>query len=222
MIRLQVSVVALHVLLAASLLAQGAPEPDSSGDLIGTTSTEVWAGYSAGSTSAGVLGRHTGITLGLVGLRWNNRIAKSDSRSLVYTIDLIPAARVTPIIDYHAGVSQCPPPDFDCARSDAIARGVGVSPLGVTAIFGAHRAVQWRLGGSAGVIMFDRPAPSDLATKFNFTAAIEAGVQVVNAHGTGLTVVYRLHHLSNAGTGNDNLAMLSHVISMGMRWRLAK
>jgi hypothetical protein len=220
MIRFQVRVVALHLALAGSLLAQQAPANDSSGDLTGATSAEVWAGYSAGSTRAGVLGRHTGITLALLGLRWNDRIASSGSRSLLYTVDLIPAARVTPIIDYHDGVTACPPPDFDCFRSSEIARGVGVSPFGLTAVYRANRAVQWRIGASAGVIMFDRPAPSDLATKFNFTAAIETGVQVVNERGTGMTLVYRLHHLSNAGTGDDNLAMLSHVISMGMRWRL--
>lgn len=213
---------AVLLLLGHRVVAQRTGVPESAADRAGASSSEVWVGYSPGSTSAGVLGRHTGITLGLVGLRWNNRIAQSDSRSLFYTVDLIPMARVTPIIDYRAGVNECPPPDFDCARSSEIARGMGVSPLGVTAVYGPHRRVQWRIGASAGVLMFDRPAPSDIAAKFNFTAALEGGVQLVNGSGTGVAIVYRLHHLSNAGFGRDNLAMLSHVISVGGRWRLAR
>jgi hypothetical protein len=72
------------------------------------------------------------------------------------------------------------------------------------------------------MLMFDRPAPSDLAAKFNFTAALEGGVQLMRKSGTGVLLVYRLHHLSNAGTASDNLAMLSHVFSVGATWASGK
>jgi hypothetical protein len=198
-------------------------------DRLAPTSVEFWAGYSPGSTSAGFLGRHGGVTLGLAAFRFNHRVRVSERRSLYYTFDLIPVARVTPLIEYKTasgqtipGVLQCAPPAHDCNRIAMPARGIGFNPLGWTAVFGGNRVAQWRLGATAGALMFDRPAPSDLAARFNFTAAIETGVQLVKKNGSGLLMVYRLHHLSNAGTAEDNLALLSHVISIGGIWRTGK
>ena len=37
------------------------------------------------------------------------------------------------------------------------------------------------------------------------------------AGGDGILVMYRFHHLSNAGTGYDNSALASHMISLGAR-----
>jgi hypothetical protein len=195
-------------------------------DRFAATSIEAWAGYSPGSTTAGVLGRHGGVTLSLGALRFNHRVRVSERRALYYTLDLIPLARVTPLIEYKTSsgqtipsVFQCAPPAHDCNRIATPARGIGFNPLGWTVVFGGHGAAQWRLGATAGALMFDRPAPSDLAARFNFTAAIEAGWQIMKRHGNGVLVVYRLHHLSNAGTAEDNLALLSHVISIGGVWR---
>jgi hypothetical protein len=192
----------------------------------GTSSVEIWAGYSPGSTSAGFLGGHAGIELGLVAMRWNNRIDRSDAdtRHVYYTLDLIPVARVTPIIEYTGNAANvCSPPKFDCLRiQGAIARGVGFSPLGVTIVHHADRMLQWRFGATGGVLLFDKPAPSDLASRLNFTAAVEGGIQLVSRKGLGVLIVYRLHHLSNAGTAEDNLAILSHVFSIGGRWQLSR
>ena len=190
---------------------------------LGSSSAEIWVGYSPTSTSAGVLGRHGDVTLGLVGMRFNRRIRASDSGFVYYTFDVIPVARVTPLIVYTGDAADvCSAPYYDCQRSSTVAQGVGFNPLGFTVITRTARMFQWRFGATGGALMFDRRTPSDLASRFNFTAAIEAGVQRVNARGQGWTLVYRLHHLSNAGTAEDNLALLSHVISVGGRWRLSR
>jgi len=55
--------------------------------------------------------------------------------------------------------------------------------------------------------------------EINFTATLEAGAQWLNRQGNGALLVYRFHHLSNAGTGYDNSALASHVISVGVRWK---
>lgn len=209
------------VLLASSASAQIVDE--SAARRLGSSSAEIWGGYSPGSTSAGVLGQHGDITLGLVGMRWNRRIRASDSGFVYYTFDVIPLARVTPLVVYQgAAPDVCDPPKFDCVRSSAAASGIGFSPLGLTVITRAEHAVQGRLGLTGGALIFDRPTPSDLAGRFNFTAVMEAGVQVVNQKGAGVLFVYRLHHLSNASLSEDNLAMLSHVFSIGGRWRLSR
>jgi len=192
-------------------------------DRTGASSGEIWAGYSPGSTSAGFLGGHSGITLGMIGMRLNQRIRAADTGFVYYTLDVIPVARVTPIIEYTGQAAiRCPPPKFDCLRIRTTARGVGISPLGITLVYHADQRVQGRFGVNGGVIVFDKPAPSDLASRFNFTAAIEGGVQVVNPNGTGMIFVYRLHHLSNGGRAEDNLAILSHIFSIGGRWRLGR
>jgi hypothetical protein len=216
----------LQARLALGFLLCGAPAfaqtaSDSTGAArLGSLGGELWIGYSPASTAdAGVLGRHGGISLGLAGLRMNRRIRGSDSRQVFYTADFV-VARVTPLIEYSGNpMWQCVPPKFDCLRTTDEAYGAGITPLGMTWVFRAGRSLQWRLGGNGGAIRFNRRTPSDRATQFNFTAAIEAGMQLVGSDGTGFLIVYRLHHLSNAGTGDDNLAMLSHVISIGTRWR---
>jgi hypothetical protein len=190
---------------------------------LGSSSAEIWVGYSPTSTSAGILGRHGDVTLGLLGMRFNRRIRASDSGFVYYTFDVIPVARVTPLIVYSGNAADvCSPPYYDCQRSSTVARGVGINPLGFTVITRTDRMLQWRFGATGGALIFDRRTPSDLASRFNFTAVIEAGVQRVNLAGKGWTLIYRLHHLSNAGTAEDNLALLSHVISIGGRWRLSR
>jgi hypothetical protein len=223
MVRLSTYVTAITALLCHSVRAQVAVRDSSVADTTAVLSSEVWAGYSANSTSAGFLGRHGGISLGLIGMRWNHRVRKSATSSLDYTFDLIPIARVTPIIVYPNNVtSRCQPPKYDCVRAAVSAHGAGFSPLGWTFVYHADRALQWRLGANGGVLIFNRPAPSDLAARFNFTAAIEAGMQLMSRNGSGVLVVYRLHHLSNGGQAADNLAILSHVVSIGARWRLRR
>jgi hypothetical protein len=215
-------VIAALVLLSQGALAQHTACTDTSAsDRAGRSGAEIWTGYSGRSTSADFLGRHSGITLTLVGLRWNCRISTSGSRSLYYTFDVIPIARVSPLIVYSTtAADRCQAPNFDCERVATVARGVGVNPLGITRVYHTDRVVQWRLGATGGLLVFDRPTPSDLASRFNFTAAIEGGVQLVRRNGGGVLIVYRLHHLSNGGQAQDNLAMLSHVFSIGGRWLL--
>jgi hypothetical protein len=220
-VRYLISIACALALLSSSARAQVADE--SNPYRPGFSSTEIWGGYSPGSTSAGVLGRHRDIALGLLGMRWNRRIRASDTGFVYYTFEVIPLARVTPLVVYNAAApAVCDPPNFDCIRSSAAANGIGFSPLGFTIITRSDQAVQWRFGMTGGALIFDRPTPSDLASRFNFTAAIEAGVQVVNRNGAGVLIVYRLHHLSNASLSEDNLAMLSHVFSIGGRWRVSR
>jgi hypothetical protein len=185
---------------------------------------EVWAGYSPTSTNLGELGRHAHLSFGLVGVRFNRRLSTGASRVVDYTFDMIPYARVAPLVSYDAagarvisGGPACEIEGYAC-RWYGSAAGAGIAPLGFTVVRRADRAVQVRYGLNGGALIFDRPTPSDLATRFNFTASGEIGIQVMSKQRPGFLVVYRMHHLSNAGRGNDNLALLSHVFSAGFRW----
>src|SRR3954468_34929 len=92
--------IALTLLLGHAAAGQSPVADSSMVDRTSRSGAEIWAGYSPGSTRAGVLGRHEGITLGLFALRFNRRVSVSERRVIYYTFDVIPAARVTPLIVY--------------------------------------------------------------------------------------------------------------------------
>jgi hypothetical protein len=99
------------------------------------------------------------------------------------------------------------------------AYGAGFSPLGISAVYRRDRMIQPRLGAIGGMLLFDRRVPTVVSTRFNFTAMLEAGAQILNRNGDGVSLMYRFHHFSNAGIGYDNSALASHMISLGARFR---
>lgn len=219
----------ISVTLLMSSIAHG-QSPARGGTAGPANDFEVWAGYSPRSTDLGFLGRHNDLSLAIAGLRINRLVRVTSGGAVYYTADAIPFALVDRLVTYLRPYSEpIPPTDdsrchripyrFDCIRSEVPAHGAGLNPIGFTFVQNADRRVQWRVGANGGVLWFDRSTPTDISTKFNFTASLEGGLQLTRSHGDGLLLVYRMHHLSNAGRGQDNLAMLSHVFSAGFRWR---
>jgi hypothetical protein len=211
---------AVFIVLPVVLRAQsGTPGIDSlADDRTGFSAGEVWVGHSASSPRLGFLGRIGGQRLTLVATRMSRRLSTHPSVAIEYTVDFIPLAFVSDVVAEPVGHEACicsvTAPEFPRASSS----GLGVSPLGVTALFRRQRALQFRIGATGGFLVFDRAVPTYLSTHFNFTATLEAGAQFVDRSGRGVLAVYRFHHLSNAGTGTDNSGVASHVISIGARW----
>lgn len=225
--RLAVMCAALALPLVAG--AQSADSLDER-DRPGRRSTEVWAGYSDRSPKWGVLGNRPGMRFAIAAGRISRRVKTTERYALDYTFDVIPLAVSSPPLGYERPVTasyladleqseNCPAADFECRFPEGSAYGAGVSPLGFTAIYRRGHAVQPRIGATGGILLFDRAVPTVISTKLNFTASVEAGVQLLTRGGNGVLAVYRFHHLSNAGTGYDNSALASHVISVGARWR---
>lgn len=209
--------VLLALILPAAAVAQRLPT-----DRTGNRAVEVWAGISRGSSMWGQLGDMPHQTITLTGIRFVERVRRTQSVSVEYGVDVIPVAVMSPpyqILDESCGATcgaQANP------ASGAQAHGAGINPVSLTAIFRADRALQLRAGGSAGALWFDRPVPITTAAQFNFTAAIELGAQVIGRHGNGLIAQYRFHHLSNGGLGAENPGIASHVLSLGARWRVGR
>jgi hypothetical protein len=203
---------------------------DTVADRSGDRATEFWVGYSPRSPKWGVLGNRPGMSFGLAAARVTRRIKTTPGYALDWTIDIVPVALSSPPLGYtqvFEGAPQpkpvqrtlCTMPLVGCPFPPGSAYGAGVSPLGVTAVYRRDRVFQPRLGATGGFLMFDRRVPTVVSTRFNFTATIEAGAQLLSKGGDGILLVYRFHHLSNAGTGYDNSALASHVISVGARFR---
>jgi hypothetical protein len=217
----------LALAMAASAHAQATP--DDSSDRAGLRTSEVWVGYSNSSPKLGVLGNRPGMSFGMAAFRLTHRWKTRPGYAIDYTLDFIPLAMSSPPVGYSMtsdsgathfmGKDGCELDLFGCRFQNGSAVGAGISPLGLTVVYRRDRMLQYRLGATGGVLMFDRRVPTVISTRFNFTGAIEAGAQLVNRSGHGLLLVYRFHHLSNAGTGYDNSALASNMISLGLRWR---
>ena len=201
---------------------------DTTGDRLGTHGIEYWAGYSARSPKLGFLGNRPGMSFGMTAVRVSNRIRTTETYALDYTIDVVPLAMSSPPLGYDMFGDTLPAkrePRPNCLMSflwcrfpDGSAQGAGFSPVGLTFTYRRDRVLQPRLGATGGVLFFDREVPTIQSAKLNFTATIEAGAQLLTKSGDGVVFVYRFHHLSNAGTGYDNSALASHVISLGARF----
>lgn len=93
--------------------------------------------------------------------------------------------------------------------------GVGVKPLGLRAWVGGD-AVRLEGEVSSGVLLFSSPMLAANATHLNFVAEADIGVRVGLADGRQLVIGYRRHHLSNAGLGEVNPGLNSHVLYLGL------
>lgn len=218
------------ILPVAALVATASAEaqaPRDATERAGLRTSEIWVGYSNRSPKLGVLGNRPGMSFGLAAFRLTHRWKTREAYAVDYTFDFIPIAMSSPPLGF--GLEDtggrpmvqpgCELKVFGCRFENGSAVGAGFSPLGLTAVYRRDRMLQYRLGATGGVLMFDRRVPTVISTRFNFTATLEAGAQLVNRNGDGVLLTYRFHHLSNAGIGYDNSALASNMISVGLRWR---
>ena len=90
----------------------------------------------------------------------------------------------------------------------------GLSPLGQRINFGPRHRIQPFVVGNAGFLVSSRDVPVDDSSSFNFTFEFGAGVEFFRDSGHSWSAEYRLHHLSNAYTGNLNPGIDNPVIKV--------
>ena len=162
----------------------------------GTNEFGLWAGGSPGST-----GNIEDRQLFLFALRYGRVLAAWESVSLEYTLDIFPAAVV--FEPHHA------------RRGSSTIYGAGLSPLGFKVNFAQQSWIQPFVAASVGFLYFEHDIPVPHSSRFNFTPEIGLGVEFFLAPQRALTLGYKFHHISNAGIGDDNPGMNSHVIYAG-------
>jgi hypothetical protein len=159
----------------------------------------LWAGGSPDSND--FVGKVPDTSLFLAGLRYGRVLAAWESVSLEYTFDVIPAAVVFAPESVRPGNSSI--------------YGAGASPLGFKINFGQQSRFKPFVGASVGFLYFQKDVPVPGSSRFNFTPELGLGVQWFATPATAVTVGYRYHHISNAGTHRRNPGLDSNVIYAG-------
>ena len=164
----------------------------------------------------------------LVGLRYRRTVKRSDDHLVAYTLDLIPAAAVanTPVRSIEfccAGLPRSLRQRIEVNIQEVVepstAYGFGIAPLGFQLELFRQNPVYLTLGGGGGFLLFDRDVPRLDTRKMNFTATLNAGLRVVLLDAWELTLGYKFHHLSNAGTGMFNPGLDSSMFYLGWMFR---
>jgi len=212
----------------ASAEADHADSAVTGADRRGTLGVEVWAGASRTSARLGFLGAAPDLGFTIAAIRVTRSLHRSPRVAFDYTADLVPVAHLTRRVVTIGSRTR-----IVCRRAETCrtiaddillkgsADGVGVSPLGLTAVLRPTRALEVGFGSTGGVMWFDERVPTSGAAQLNFTATAEAGVGLVDRRGVGPFLMYRFHHISNGGRADENSAIASHLVSLGMRWRLS-
>ena len=200
----------VSLLLLCLLPALAAAQDDSGRDDAPRTTVSVWSGVSF--ESPGWWGAVRGREFFILGLRYQHTVTRSSATSLAYTLDLIPAAVVTKTPS-HTASSCCLGFFEDVVPGTAF--GVGIAPLGLQLELFRENPVYLALGLAGGVLWFDRDVPRVQTRKMNFTAELSAGLRYPIADDWALTVGYKFHHLSNAGTGTFNPGLDANVFYLG-------
>jgi hypothetical protein len=196
--------------IAAPVRGQHAPgellEPDRERRSLSTRT----AGMSWYSPRAGRWGRITDRRVYLLGFGREREIGFAGPTTLVLTQE-IPIAVVERV---HGRQEYCYMVEFICLpdRGRKLAVGVGVMPLGLKWAIQTHERTRLVTSTSAGLFLFDSEMPVVRSRKRNF--ALEAGVGLENElrGGRTLTIGWKFHHLSNAGTGETNPGLDANIV----------
>jgi hypothetical protein len=148
----------------------------------------------------------------LAAIRYQRTMIRLGSVRLRYVGDIIPIAVVTdnPDADAFAFASDTVLRVGPGARTSVY--GFGASPLGFEISPFRTGTLEVVAGGTGGFLAFSRPVPFRNARRFNYTFEFSAAARFFVRSSLAITLGYRLHHMSNAGTGSINPGLDANVI----------
>jgi hypothetical protein len=185
------------------------------------SSIGAWVGLAHNSPGR-PFGTSVGNDLAMAAIRLTRTLHQSPHWSLDYSADIVPVALVSVPRDADPGVSNpCDPRVPTCALFASFPQkraiyGFGGAPLGIQLRLAPRRNVQPFLTASGGALWFREPVPSPRAGRFNFTAEVGAGVLFRATRSLGVTVGYKLQHISNGGTQRANPGIDNNMFYVGL------
>src|SRR5205085_4451842 len=152
----------------------------------------VWGSMSFNSTT--LIGKTPDAKFGNIGLRYGRVLKTSKTVAFEWTIDVIPVAIL----------SNPRPVGMSSVFVRESIYGFGAAPIGWKFNFRRNRRVQPFGQATGGFLYFNRQAPVDNSSRFNFTFDFSGGIQIVNSNRRSFTIGYKYQHISNGFTGTFN------------------
>jgi hypothetical protein len=137
--------------------------------------------------------------------------------ALAATLDLLPAVVVTHNPTYEVSDLFIPggPRSFKVVTGSGPVYGAGMSQgLELSTAVGSR--VRAFAAGAAGMLWFTRDVPVPDARRFNFTFELGGGLQLYRRRHRALILGYKFHHLSNAGSAQENPGLDGEVFYAGI------
>ncbi|MEP6925574.1 MAG: acyloxyacyl hydrolase [Pyrinomonadaceae bacterium] len=180
----------------------------------GKNEFEIWGGVSPDSSTVFKgFGRTNDARFGIVAVRYARRFNNSHSVNLKYTIDAVPAAILSDKTFLPIFVPVGTGLGIQTDRQTYY--GFGVAPLGLQINFRAQKKLQPFVGGSGGLLYFNKTLQDGLGTRFNFTADVGGGVEYHLKKGRALTFGYKYYHISNGKRGFVNPGIDNNLFYVG-------
>ena len=197
-------------LLVGALWSSAAAQTENPGK----NQLSVWGGVSPDSSTVFKgSGRTADARFGLVAVRYARRFNNGRLVNLKYTIDAIPAAILS---DKSLLPVLAPIGIGSIVRDDRQTYyGAGVSPLGLQINFLPRRKIQPFIGGSGGLLIFNKTLQDGLGKQFNFTADLGGGVEYRLSNGRAVTFGYKYYHISNGKRGIVNPGIDNNIFYVG-------
>jgi hypothetical protein len=147
--------------------------------------------------------------------------ANTDGFEVAYDLQLLPLIVSRGTADENLRVALCHGTHY-CASSVNVypwttrAVGVGILPLGFTAIAPLVPHLRFQLRGAAGGVRLSKPVPVLEGHKFNFLAEASTSLELRISSSFSLTGGMVFNHISNGGTAAINPGMNSRMIEFGI------
>lgn len=156
-----------------------------------------------------------------IGMRKVLRSQGPDGFALAYDLQFLPLIISRGTADENLRVALCRGTQY-CANVNGAspwttrAVGIGVLPLGFTALAPIVPRLRFQLRAAAGGIRLSRPVPVLEGHKFNFLAEASTSLELRVNSTISLTAGMVFNHISNGGTAAINPGMNSRMIEFGI------
>lgn len=141
---------------------------------------------------------------------------------LAYDLQFLPLIVSHGTADENLRVALCREGQSYCATTSVPspwttrAVGVGILPLGFTALAPILPRLRFQLRTAAGAIRLSKPVPVLEGHKFNFLAEASTSLELRVSQSYALTAGMVFNHISNGGTAAINPGMNSRMIEFGI------
>lgn len=156
-----------------------------------------------------------------VGMRKVLHTTGANGFEVAYDLQFLPLVVSRGTADENLRVALCRGTQY-CATTNAPspwttrATGIGILPLGFTALAPIAPRLRFQLRGAAGGVRLSKPVPVLEGRKFNFLAEASTTLELRLSASLSLTGGMVFNHISNGGTAAINPGMNSRMIEFGI------